>query len=672
MSRGIRFVSGINEGHCIPLREGQEVILGRNKKNDVVLSADSWVSGTHAAVKLQGGRLYLKDLRSTNGTFVASERIPPDSYRRIEDLFVVGSTIFEATTNAINRRETPLPLDNRFLAETASPDLVRTARKLAGSSPVISSIHLFLALMNLYEADLAPFFSALELELSAERIQVRYQKQKLFRGREAWLNRFLALSDKGTSGKIVYLTPLVQEVLATDAKPRQRLAHLLENGYNLVYPVLHHEKTKSRWFEVIDKLAAPSEKVVTAEIDPSVPAYLAPLLRMDDFWHHLAETLTSGATAIVTGDFGCGKSAILSLGLHKKVRTGLPKALTGARAYFDPKTFFQLPNQLMVADYLAGIRASIDKPELTVIDHLDVLTDALEERELRPDQILTAIARSRFPLIVVASRNTTMSRAAALGDHQVLDLNHYLGNVIGTCQNALLNGFSEGLEVAVDEGTRKFFKSKVVGSDRYNLRAQKEYIDLCTNRFRQIDLSLARIGDETVSMGGMGTAIFREVFDQWMDRPRAETPLEELTQHFELSEMPADAEQVEAATVDHIEDLIHNFAKHVFKVSLSYSDRTTSLNAKGRLSRIEKLAELQEHVVFLISAFQSAFPAWFEELWMKLDPEMIREDLGRPAGAKKLWTEYETRSRNIDTAYAEDLFHQTAAKFFLEALRSKK
>lgn len=59
--------------HRLPLGE-RPIIIGRAPGNDLVLAADQ-VSWMHAVVWIEGGRLWVKDLGSTNGTFVGGERL---------------------------------------------------------------------------------------------------------------------------------------------------------------------------------------------------------------------------------------------------------------------------------------------------------------------------------------------------------------------------------------------------------------------------------------------------------------------------------------------------------------------------------------------------------------------------------------------------------------------
>lgn len=89
------FLGGINDPDCsvLVVRDAERpdkvfryplrgrVIIGRKKDYDtcqdvnIVLNYDSSISGRHLAVSMQGNRLYIEDLNSSNGTFINGERI---------------------------------------------------------------------------------------------------------------------------------------------------------------------------------------------------------------------------------------------------------------------------------------------------------------------------------------------------------------------------------------------------------------------------------------------------------------------------------------------------------------------------------------------------------------------------------------------------------------------
>lgn len=77
----IRFLSGSLEGRQqrLVLSEGQSLRLGRNTDADIKFSdeLDDSVSGVHAEIRFEKGRLFLVDQRSTNGTYLNNAPCPP-------------------------------------------------------------------------------------------------------------------------------------------------------------------------------------------------------------------------------------------------------------------------------------------------------------------------------------------------------------------------------------------------------------------------------------------------------------------------------------------------------------------------------------------------------------------------------------------------------------------
>jgi hypothetical protein len=70
----LQFVSGRYQGGVVPLREGEEMLIGRESDLDVVLQEDM-VSRKHAKIVARGGEIHLTDLGSTNGTFVNGQKV---------------------------------------------------------------------------------------------------------------------------------------------------------------------------------------------------------------------------------------------------------------------------------------------------------------------------------------------------------------------------------------------------------------------------------------------------------------------------------------------------------------------------------------------------------------------------------------------------------------------
>lgn len=68
---------GSAAGRVYALRDGQSVILGRNGECDICLEGIRGVSGRHCRITVAGGQITIMDLGSTNGTYVAGQRLGP-------------------------------------------------------------------------------------------------------------------------------------------------------------------------------------------------------------------------------------------------------------------------------------------------------------------------------------------------------------------------------------------------------------------------------------------------------------------------------------------------------------------------------------------------------------------------------------------------------------------
>jgi hypothetical protein len=76
-----------------PLRldPGQEVVMGRSRSCELTLDAGQ-ASRRHAAVRFADGRFHVRDLGSTNGTFVNGESLSAERVLRPGDRIEIGGT----------------------------------------------------------------------------------------------------------------------------------------------------------------------------------------------------------------------------------------------------------------------------------------------------------------------------------------------------------------------------------------------------------------------------------------------------------------------------------------------------------------------------------------------------------------------------------------------------
>ena len=117
-------------GAALPLNAGRTTI-GRDPKNDIVLEDDT-ISSEHAVIEVREGRYWLQNLRSTNGTRLANERLAPDESRPLKGgdhirfadfdlMFVVGGYVPGGATVYLSSSMTP-GTEGSVLADAKHPN----------------------------------------------------------------------------------------------------------------------------------------------------------------------------------------------------------------------------------------------------------------------------------------------------------------------------------------------------------------------------------------------------------------------------------------------------------------------------------------------------------------------------------------------------------------------
>lgn len=119
----LRFISGKYQGGEFPLRSGREIVIGRSSELDMVLVEDM-VSRRHARLSMNGTRVTIEDLGSTNGTFVNGEKVQ-QAELKVGDRILIGTSILKL----VQQEEGSRPLD----VETVRDEMARAAQ--AGRAP---------------------------------------------------------------------------------------------------------------------------------------------------------------------------------------------------------------------------------------------------------------------------------------------------------------------------------------------------------------------------------------------------------------------------------------------------------------------------------------------------------------------------------------------------------
>ena len=75
------------------------VSIGRSSQSDVQIS-DRYASGLHARVYSRGGRYYVEDMNSTNGTLLNGGAVSGTAELMERDLIAIGDTSFRVEIGA--------------------------------------------------------------------------------------------------------------------------------------------------------------------------------------------------------------------------------------------------------------------------------------------------------------------------------------------------------------------------------------------------------------------------------------------------------------------------------------------------------------------------------------------------------------------------------------------
>ncbi len=126
----------------LTLTVSDSLSVGRGSDNDVVLGSKQ-VSRNHAVLSVLNGELYVKDLDSSNGTFINEQRIEANKSTNLAANDTLGFASFSFQVSApvaatlANEQAAPLVTDTDEPALSASADTVGELATSAAAEPVI-------------------------------------------------------------------------------------------------------------------------------------------------------------------------------------------------------------------------------------------------------------------------------------------------------------------------------------------------------------------------------------------------------------------------------------------------------------------------------------------------------------------------------------------------------
>ena len=119
MQVNLKVTAGPYRGRIFSFTQHDSFLIGRNPDAHLCLPDDRYFSRNHCLLEINPPRAFVRDLRSTNGTFVNGQRIS-DAFLKNGDLIQCGETILQVEVNA-----------------TSSVDLSETTQETLPARPVL-------------------------------------------------------------------------------------------------------------------------------------------------------------------------------------------------------------------------------------------------------------------------------------------------------------------------------------------------------------------------------------------------------------------------------------------------------------------------------------------------------------------------------------------------------
>jgi pSer/pThr/pTyr-binding forkhead associated (FHA) protein len=145
----LEITSGQFTGRKIPLRDGESVLIGRTEWSDLAIPEDAQLSSKHFVVECHAEGCLVRDLGSTNGTFLNDQRLSEAAPLGDGDQITAGTTRFRVTIDggvSASRVDVALASESAELRRSAqlpSPESVSpTERPPASPSPVPLAVSL--------------------------------------------------------------------------------------------------------------------------------------------------------------------------------------------------------------------------------------------------------------------------------------------------------------------------------------------------------------------------------------------------------------------------------------------------------------------------------------------------------------------------------------------------
>ncbi len=667
MTKLVQVVSGPLEGISCVIGEGEPLSLGRSSHNHMVLAHDPWISSSHGVLKLISDEAHYMDMNSSNGSFVAGKKISSNKYVPVSDFLVLGSTVLRISNGSKWIQGKPHRLESADLRPLAQHPLIKLAAEQAlfRQSPIIGTIHLFLALLDSERPEINRFLKSLNFDIG--KLRHRIEKLLIFEGKNRWINDFLVYQYKINKNSDTLVTPMVQDLMERIMRMGESewLPHLkviLSENFNLLFPLLGINDEEDGAEDPLEL----TDKVTLNPFDSEFKEIILPAR----FWRHFDAGLQKSPLVIITGRRGSGKTTILKQCFHALAKVDIPLFKSGDKRIFDPQLFSLFNTMDAFDDYYAQIVEELNSDKIIGIDHFDHLTKMMESRNKNIEALIELMIDRDNVTVVALDSKLLPSHQHWFQQVGLIHLDDYLGKVKRDILNNLIDLFERDTKYRLDDAARKLLRQKLLR--RTNFMAVEAFFDFCRIRLESLSFLYSEVnfvmpkGRPTISAAFFGTML-----EEWENaRFGAELSVTQSVEvgstgkHRAITERFPSYRNGEGSLCLRLERSMRNFLeKHFGQVLVN-----ATFDSMKELEGADREHAVKERLRLLLESIDESFVYWHRGYSKDMSPDNIAGSVAIEDDAEVLWSEYSYRFQMMDEHFLSEKFFDEFGRVFLHRL----
>ncbi|MDJ0838257.1 MAG: FHA domain-containing protein [Acidobacteriota bacterium] len=671
MTRMVEVVTGPMEGTSFLVVEDQTLTMGRSSSNDITLLYDPWISSAHLNIKNDGDRIFVMDLNSSNGSYVDGDKVEPDRYIAVTEYFVLGSTLCRACEPGPMLTQKPLSVKKEGFDKYREHPLIRAAIKDARHrrSPVLSTLHMLSAILEANDADVGRYLQ--NLKLNPISIEADIEKYHIFNGKNQWINDFLPYQFRTRQKVECMVTPRVLNLMnrygvENELKLLPFLQELLRTRYTIVHPLLGITADPPA------KKESARERITLNPYDTGGDDLTLP----GDFWSDLESMLSRNNIVVLAGDKGTGKTAVLEQCFHSLPKVNIPCFRDKNKRIFDPEMFLVFHEVADLVPYINTIIKALRGESVIAIDHFGTLLHLMHQHHIEDTPMIRCINRRRFPTILAVGTGHLKRVKTVLTEPGILHMDQHVRESNQDILDAFLRDFEEESKRSLSPHAERYLVNMLT---RFNFTAAKTFLDFCVDRLRNLNYFYKELTPVSGEQEELSEAFFRYMHDRWCGtldsttgKPPRDSELDSL--ELSLSGVFSDDEMESPGFHDEfpekLETMLNELLARNFRTALTFPDGTRSLTERGAMGHVQKREELLRQLDLMVTGFRSGFVHWIKLFIKEIDPEVLRNEVGREP--RVLWEEYLSRYNALDIRFMRDHFLEISRKIFLRKRRDSK